>query len=67
MACARYDTIHFWPCDKLARRVTFRFGRRANQWPISARLIQLRGERDLHERAVRCGGRRGRAREELNK
>ncbi len=40
----------------------FRFTREANQPHNFARLTRLRGARDRHERAVRCGGRERRTR-----
>src|SRR5437868_14616326 len=43
-------------CRALRAKI-FRLTRRANQLHNSARLTQLRGARDRHERAVRCDGR----------
>src|SRR5438132_13392526 len=48
-------------CRALLAKI-FRLPRRANQLHNSARLTQLRGARDRHERAVRCDGRGRRAR-----
>ena len=43
-------------CPALPAKI-FRFRSHANHLHNSARLTQLRGARDRHERAVRCDGR----------